>query len=216
MSAFSTVGDVFSDNEFSAPCNSHVWRTVGLDESHKDCTGFLIMPRRLCTWRVQKHGRYKCDNEDLGFAPSDVTAHYPVFLHLRVTNFLGPSRVTRSAQAWNRRLSELQASRNANVFVSALPSSLPQVPFPRSLRLVLPRQEILAFNIQQVPSQRETFPTPIQFHAPSAPCRPVPFWREHPNQHRQFAHAVRLLRSHWRSLRCSSTPTVTSEDRVAP
>ena len=29
-----------------------------------------------------------------------------------------------------------------------------------------------------------------KFHDPSAPCRPVPSWREHPNQHRQFAHTV--------------------------
>ena len=41
-----------------------------------------------------------------------------------------------------------------------------------------------------VPPLRETFPTPTQFHAPSAPCRLVPPWRERSNQHSQFAHAM--------------------------
>ena len=45
MSALSTVGDVFSDPEFSAPGNSFLWRLGALEE-YRECTGFLIMPKR--------------------------------------------------------------------------------------------------------------------------------------------------------------------------
>ena len=44
MSAFSTVSDVFSDPEFSAPGHSCLWGLGALDEQHRECTGFLIMP----------------------------------------------------------------------------------------------------------------------------------------------------------------------------
>ena len=84
MSAFSTVGYVFSDVEFAAPGNAH-WSIGGLDDSHKDRTGFLIMPRRPFTWRAQEHGCFKFDNEALQFAPSDLTAHNLVFFFFRVT-----------------------------------------------------------------------------------------------------------------------------------
>ena len=46
MSAFSTVGDVFSDPEFSAPGNSYLWELGALEEQNRECTGFLIMPKR--------------------------------------------------------------------------------------------------------------------------------------------------------------------------
>ena len=52
MSAFSTVGDVFPDGEFSAPGKPHQKGIQGLDESHKERTGFLIMPRRPYTWEL--------------------------------------------------------------------------------------------------------------------------------------------------------------------
>ena len=45
MSAFSTVSDVFSDPEFSAPGHS-LWGLGALDEQYRECTGFLIMPLR--------------------------------------------------------------------------------------------------------------------------------------------------------------------------
>ena len=44
----------------------------------KDRTGFLIMPKRPHTWRVQAHGCCTSDDADLGFAPCDLTAHFPV------------------------------------------------------------------------------------------------------------------------------------------
>ena len=44
MSAFSTVGDVFTDEEFSAPGNSLLWGLGALDEPNRECAGFLIMP----------------------------------------------------------------------------------------------------------------------------------------------------------------------------
>ena len=40
MSAFSTVSDVFSDPEFSAPGHSCLWGLGALDEQHRECTGF--------------------------------------------------------------------------------------------------------------------------------------------------------------------------------
>ena len=46
MSAFSTVGDVFSDTEFSAPGNSFLWGLGALEEPNRERTGFLIMPKR--------------------------------------------------------------------------------------------------------------------------------------------------------------------------
>ena len=46
MSAFSTVGDVFSDTEFSAPGNSFLWGRGALEEQYRERTGFLIMPKR--------------------------------------------------------------------------------------------------------------------------------------------------------------------------
>ena len=44
MSAFSTVGDVFSDPEFSAPRSSFLQGLGALEEPNRDRTGFLIMP----------------------------------------------------------------------------------------------------------------------------------------------------------------------------
>ena len=112
MSVFSTVGDVLSEPEFEAPGNAllwgtgglDLWGTSGLDETCRDCTGFLIMPQRPHTWRVQAHGCYKSDNADLGCAPRDQTAHFPVFLHLRVTNLLGPDSIMCSDQAQQHRM----------------------------------------------------------------------------------------------------------------
>ena len=104
MSAFSTVSDVFSDPEFSAPGHSCLWGLGALDEQHRECTGFLIMPKRPYEWRVDSHGCYKLDNAALGLGPRDQSAHLPVFLHLRNTNIPGPSSVMRSEQAQQKRL----------------------------------------------------------------------------------------------------------------
>ena len=93
-SAFSTVSDVFSDPEFSAPCHSCLWGLGALDEQHRECTGFLIMPKRP----------YKLVNAAHGLGPRDQSAHLPVFLHLRNTNIPEPSSVMRSEQAQQKRL----------------------------------------------------------------------------------------------------------------
>ena len=92
--ALSTVGDVFSDPEFAAPGNSLLWGLGGLDETCRECTGFIVMPRHPHTWRVQSHGCYKFDHADVGFGPSD----------LRVTNLPGPDSIMRSDQARQRRV----------------------------------------------------------------------------------------------------------------
>ena len=103
MSAFSTVGDVFTDEEFSAPGNSLLWGLGALEEPNRECAGFLIMPKRPYEWRVHSHGCYKIDNALLGLGPRDQSAHLPVFLHLRNTNLPGPSSIMRSDQAQQRR-----------------------------------------------------------------------------------------------------------------
>ena len=103
MSAFSTVGDVFLDPEFSAPGNSLLWRLGALEEQNRECTGFLIVPERLHEWRVDSHGCNKFDNAALGFGPRDQSAHLPAFLHLRTTNLPGPDSIMRSEHAQQRR-----------------------------------------------------------------------------------------------------------------
>ena len=103
MSAYSTVGDVFSDAEFSAPGNSFLWGLGALEEPNRECAGFLTMPKRPYEWRVHSHGCYKFDNATLGFGSRDQTAHLPVFLHLRTINLPGPSSIMRSEQAQQRR-----------------------------------------------------------------------------------------------------------------
>ena len=85
MSVFSTVGDVVSDAEFSAPGNSFLWGLGALEEPIRECAGFLIMPKRLYEWRVHSHGCHKFDIATFGLGPRDQTAHLPVFLHLRTT-----------------------------------------------------------------------------------------------------------------------------------
>ena len=66
MSAFSTVGDVVSDPEFSAPGNASLWGLGALEEPNRECAGFLIMPKRPYEWRVDSHSCYKYDNAALG------------------------------------------------------------------------------------------------------------------------------------------------------
>ena len=103
MSAFSTVGDVFTGAEFSAPGNSLLWGLGALEEPNRECAGFLIMPKRPYEWRVHSHGCYLFDNVTLFLGPRDQSAHLPVFLHLRTTNLPGPSSVMRGEQAQQRR-----------------------------------------------------------------------------------------------------------------
>ena len=102
-SAFSTVGDVFTDDEFSGPGNSLMWGLGALEDPNRECASFIIMPKRPYEWRVHSHGCYKFDNAALGLGPRDQSAHLPVFLHLRNTNLRGPSSIMRSEQAQQRR-----------------------------------------------------------------------------------------------------------------
>ena len=104
MSALSTVGDVFSDPEFSALGNSFLWGLGALEEPNRERTGFLIMPKRAYEWRVDSHGCYKFDNAALGFGPRDQAADLLVFLHLRTTNLPGPNSIMPNEQAQQRRM----------------------------------------------------------------------------------------------------------------
>ena len=67
MSAFFTVGDVFSDPEFSAPGNSFLWGLGALENPNRECAQFLTMPKRPYEWRVDSDGCHKFDNAALGF-----------------------------------------------------------------------------------------------------------------------------------------------------
>ena len=124
------------------------------------------MPRRAVYVRVQKDGCCKFDNEDLGFAPSNLTAHC-----------LPPAVSHTTPRPRSVEMSELQASKK-KAYRNALLSSLPQVPLPLNPRLALPRREIMPPNLQCVPP---------------APCRLIPSRQEHTTQQRQFARAVRAL-----------------------
>ena len=104
MSAFSKVGDVLSDPEFSAPGNSFLWGRGAFEEKNRECTGFLIMPKRPYECRVDSHGCYKLDNAALGLGPRDQSAHLPVFLHFRTTNLPGPDSIMLSEHAQQRRM----------------------------------------------------------------------------------------------------------------
>ena len=68
------------------------------------------MPKRPYEWRVDSRGWYKINNADLALGHRDTTAHFPVFLHLRTTNFPGPDSITRGDKAQQRRL-ERKATR---------------------------------------------------------------------------------------------------------
>ena len=91
MSTFSTVGDVFTDAEFSAPGNSLLWGLGALETPDRERTGFLIMPMRPYEWRVDSHGCYNFDNAALGFGPRDQTAHLLVFSISAPPTYLAPT-----------------------------------------------------------------------------------------------------------------------------
>ena len=101
MSAFSTVGDVFADPAFSALVTRSCVALVPWKSLTANALGFSSCPYK---WRVDSHGCYKFNNADLALGPRDTTAHFPIFLHLRTTNFPAPDRITRSEQAQQRRV----------------------------------------------------------------------------------------------------------------
>ena len=139
MSAFSTVGDVFSDPEFAAPGNSLLWGLGGLDETCCESTGFIIMPRHPHTWRVQSHCCCKFDNGDMGFGPRDLTTHFPLPPHLRVTNLPGPDAKRRR---W--------ASKSADDFANDLGNRL--LPAQRRLRTCPPLRKSTRRNYWSAPT----------------------------------------------------------------
>ena len=132
---FSTVGEVFSDTEFSAPGNSFLWGLSALEESNRERTGFLVMPKRPYEWRVDTHGYCKFDNAALGLGPRDQTAHLPVFLHLRTTNLPGPNSIMRSEQQrrFERRHNKYERMRRRRTSFRCCSSKSCECPFFPSL-----------------------------------------------------------------------------------
>ena len=90
MSAFSTVGDVVSDPEFSAPGNSLLWGLGALEEENRERTGFLIMPKR--------------SGVSIHMAATISTMQRLASDLVRTTNLPGSDSITRSEQAQQRRL----------------------------------------------------------------------------------------------------------------
>ena len=74
MSAFSTVGDVLSDTEFSAPGNSFLWGLGALQEPIRERTGFLIMPKRPYDWVVDTRGWWRAPSLCTTDTQADSTA----------------------------------------------------------------------------------------------------------------------------------------------
>ena len=90
MSAVSTVSDVFSDPEFSAPGHSCLWGLGALDEQHRECTGFLIMPKRPYEWRVDSHGCYNLTMQRLALDPGINLLTFLCFSTFATPIFLDP------------------------------------------------------------------------------------------------------------------------------
>ena len=86
MSAFSTVGDVFSDPEFSAPGNSFL---SSCQSVHMSAMWIHVAATSLTMQRLAS---------DLVINP------LPVFLHLRTTNLPGTDSIMRSEHAQQRRM----------------------------------------------------------------------------------------------------------------
>ena len=102
-SAFSTVGDVFSDTEFSAPGNSFLWGArwrsrIVIALGFSSCQSVHVSG----VWIHTATTNY--DNATLGLGPRHQTAHLPVFLHLRTTNLPGPNSIMRSEQAQQKKV----------------------------------------------------------------------------------------------------------------
>ena len=83
MSAFSTVGDVFTVPDFLQPL---AMLTCGAVVVWTSLAKTALASSPCLSARTRGESRHSdvtfLDNADLGFAPSDVSAHFPVFLHL--------------------------------------------------------------------------------------------------------------------------------------
>ena len=103
MSAFSTVGDVFTDQEFSAPNNSLLWDLVHWKSRIANVLVFSSCQSDLTSGVSIHMVATNLTMRYFGLGPRDQSAHLPVFLHLRNTNLPGPSSIMRSDQAQQRR-----------------------------------------------------------------------------------------------------------------
>ena len=108
-----------------------------LEDSNRQRTRFLILPKRPKKWHVDAHSCQIFNNADLGFGPRDTMAHFPVFLHLCTTNFPGPDSMTCSDQALQKRLKRQGTAEDSHAL--SMPSlrrnsagmSFPRQPLPQ-------------------------------------------------------------------------------------
>ena len=102
VSAFSTVGDVFSDPEFSAPGNSFLQGLGALEEPNRElgfssCQSVHVSGVWIHTAATNMMTLHSA------LDPGDQTAHLPVFLHLRTTNLPGPDSFSCAVNKRNKK-----------------------------------------------------------------------------------------------------------------
>ena len=173
ISAFPTIGDVFSDPEFAAPGQCSL---LGKWWSGRDLQQLHGLPHHSSCLSVRtyggSHGCYKFDNADLGFGPRDQTAHFTVFLRLRVTNLPGPTAscvvIKPNNAVWNgaagrndrKRLRKHLAQQSLQHIVSTdpygktscfpEPRSNPSVPSAQLKRPLQHHRDMLLWNTSEV------------------------------------------------------------------
>ena len=104
MSAFSTVSDVFSDPEFSAPGHSCLWGLGALDEQHRECTGFFSSCPSVHTNGVWiRMAATNLTILRLALVPEISLLTFPFSSTFAISKKPGPSSVMRSEQAQQQR-----------------------------------------------------------------------------------------------------------------
>ena len=101
VSAFSTVGDVFSDPEFSAPGNSFLQGLGALEEPNRElgfssCQSVHVSGVWIHTAATNMMTLHSA------LDPRDQTAHLPVFLHLHTANLPGPDSISCAVNKRNK------------------------------------------------------------------------------------------------------------------
>ena len=104
MGVFSTVGDVFSDPEFSAPCKSFLWGLGPLEEPNRECGGLLIMPKRPYECRLDTHAATTTTTLHLALGHVTKPLTFLCFSTFAPPTLPGPDSIMRSQHAQQRRL----------------------------------------------------------------------------------------------------------------
>ena len=166
MSTFSTVGDVFTDSEFAAPGNSLLWGLSALDDSCRECTGFLIEPKRTKNGVLMLMAATNSTTLISYLGPATPRPSFPSFFtcapptSLRAVNKL-------SSGAWNEKQASMNAGGTAedshDLLVLSLRENMARVSFPwRSLT------QRLSFSVQQAQTKPSLSPLKLSISSCSA------------------------------------------------